>query len=97
MQKNFFKLVFCRRLEGQQWKQEDPDPLARDMDPQIRIRIHTKMSWIRDTAEGVERKVASYPASVLADERSVGKTAKSKMTFKGTVSRDEFGFWWHVC
>jgi hypothetical protein len=25
----------------------DPDPLVRDMDP--RIRIHTKMSWIRNT------------------------------------------------
>jgi hypothetical protein len=26
----------------------DPDPLVRGMDP--RIRIHTKMSWIRNTA-----------------------------------------------
>jgi hypothetical protein len=25
----------------------DPDPLVRGMDP--RIRIHTKMSWIRNT------------------------------------------------
>jgi hypothetical protein len=30
----------------------DPDPLVRGMDP--RIRIHTKMSWIRNTAK--ERK-----------------------------------------
>ena len=28
---------------------QDPDPLVRGMDPQIRIRIHTKMSWIRNT------------------------------------------------
>jgi hypothetical protein len=30
-----------------------PDPLVRGMDPriQIRIRIHTKMSWIRNTAK----------------------------------------------
>ncbi len=28
----------------------DPDPLVRGMDPRIRIRIHTKMSWIRNTA-----------------------------------------------
>jgi hypothetical protein len=30
----------------------DPDPFVRGMDPriQIRIRIHTKMSWIRNTA-----------------------------------------------
>jgi hypothetical protein len=27
----------------------DPDPLVRGMDPRIRIRIHTKMSWIRNT------------------------------------------------
>jgi hypothetical protein len=27
----------------------DPDPLVRVMDPRIRIRIHTKMSWIRNT------------------------------------------------
>jgi hypothetical protein len=27
----------------------NPDPLVRGMDPQIRIRIHTKMSWIRNT------------------------------------------------
>jgi hypothetical protein len=40
------------------------------------------MSWIRNTAEGVERQVASYPASVLANERSLSKSAKSEMTFK---------------
>ncbi len=27
----------------------DPDPLVRGMDPRIRIRIHTKMSWVRNT------------------------------------------------
>ncbi len=27
----------------------DPDPLVRGMDPRIQIRIHTKMSWIRNT------------------------------------------------
>jgi len=27
----------------------DPDPLVRGMDPRIRIRIHPKMSWIRNT------------------------------------------------
>jgi hypothetical protein len=29
----------------------DPDPLVKGMDPRIRIRIHTKMSWIRNAAE----------------------------------------------
>jgi hypothetical protein len=28
----------------------DPDPLVRGMDPRIRIRIHPKMSWIRNTS-----------------------------------------------
>ncbi len=28
---------------------QDPDPLVRSMDPRIRIRIHPKMSWIRNT------------------------------------------------
>ncbi len=28
----------------------DPDPLVKGMDPRIRIRIHPKMSWIRNTA-----------------------------------------------
>jgi hypothetical protein len=27
----------------------NPDPLIRGMDPRIRIRIHPKMSWIRNT------------------------------------------------
>jgi hypothetical protein len=27
----------------------DPDPPVRGMDPRIRIRIHPKMSWIRNT------------------------------------------------
>jgi hypothetical protein len=28
----------------------DPDPSVTGMDTQIRIRIHTKMSWIHNTA-----------------------------------------------
>jgi hypothetical protein len=28
----------------------DPDTLVTSMDPRIRIRIHPKMSWIRNTA-----------------------------------------------
>jgi hypothetical protein len=35
----------------------DPDPLVRGMDPRIRIRIHTKMSWIRYTAPGRKEDV----------------------------------------
>jgi hypothetical protein len=31
----------------------DPDPLVRGMDPWIRIRIHPKMSWIRNTGSEI--------------------------------------------
>jgi hypothetical protein len=27
----------------------NPDPLVRGTDPRIRIQVHTKMSWIRNT------------------------------------------------
>ncbi len=49
MQKNFFYTSFLLAFEGQRWKKKDPDPLVRGMDPRIRIRIHTKMSWICNT------------------------------------------------
>ncbi len=45
--KTYFLFVFCWRLEGQLRKQQDPNPLVRGMDPRIRIR--TKMSWIRNS------------------------------------------------
>ncbi len=32
-------------------KKQDPDPLFKGMDPRIWIRIHTKISWIRNTAQ----------------------------------------------
>jgi hypothetical protein len=41
--KTFLKLFFS-------WRQ-DPDSLVRGIDPLIRIRIHTKMPWIRNTAQ----------------------------------------------
>ncbi len=33
----------------------DPDQFVRDMDPRIRIRIHPKMSWIRNTAKNPQK------------------------------------------
>jgi hypothetical protein len=45
------KLVFCWLKvndENRRIRIQDPDPLVRGMDP--RFRIHTKMSWIRNTA-----------------------------------------------
>jgi hypothetical protein len=35
----------------------DPDPLVRGMDPRIWIRIHPKMSWIRNTVNHLSFKV----------------------------------------
>ncbi len=32
---------------------QDPDPLVRGMDPRIQIRIHLKMSWIRNTGSNI--------------------------------------------
>jgi hypothetical protein len=49
------KLVFagCLKVndENSRIRIQDPDPdsLVRGMDPRIRIRIHPKMSWIRNT------------------------------------------------
>ncbi len=57
MQKKMFKqkLFFIGILKVNDEKSririQDPDPLVRDMDPRIRIRIHSKMSWIRNTAQ----------------------------------------------
>jgi hypothetical protein len=46
------KFVLCCILkvndENSRIRIQDPDPLVRGMD--TRIRIHTKMSWIRNTA-----------------------------------------------
>ncbi len=42
------KKYFCLRLEGHWRKEQDPYPLVRGTDPQIRIR--TKMSRIRNTS-----------------------------------------------
>jgi hypothetical protein len=41
----------------------DPDPLVRGMDPRIRIRIHPKMSWIRNTAMKGPKIIQSYESA----------------------------------
>jgi hypothetical protein len=40
---------------------QDPDPVVRGLDPRIRIRIriHIKMSWIRNTSSRVNQQVRS--------------------------------------
>jgi len=47
--KLFFKLVYCWHFG------KFNDEIVRGMDPriQIRIRIHPKMSWIRNTAQQI--------------------------------------------
>jgi hypothetical protein len=42
---------------------QDPDPLVRSMDPRIRIRIHPKMSWIRNTDRNTEKKFDKFFSS----------------------------------
>jgi hypothetical protein len=51
MQNSFLNISFFGILkvndENKRSGSADPDPLVRGMDARIRIRIHTKMSWIR--------------------------------------------------
>ncbi len=58
------KISLCWHVEGQwrKWQDPDPnrDPLVRSMDPRIRIRIHLKMSWIRNTALLILRIQKNY-------------------------------------
>jgi hypothetical protein len=44
---NFFAGMLKVNDENSRIRIQDPDPLVRSMDP--RIRIHPKMSWIRNT------------------------------------------------
>ncbi len=44
----FFAGILKANDENSRIRIQDPDPLVRGMD--LRIRIHTKMSWIRNTA-----------------------------------------------
>jgi hypothetical protein len=38
----------------------NPDLLVRGMDPRIRIRIHTTMSWIRNSGYNTERLLVFF-------------------------------------
>jgi hypothetical protein len=48
-QKLFFVGILKVNDEKSRIRIQDPDPLVRGMDPRIRIRIHSKMPWIRNT------------------------------------------------
>ncbi len=58
MLKNYFFAGILKVNDENPNPDPNPDPLVRDMDPRIRIRIHPKMSWIRNTAS--EALVAQY-------------------------------------
>ncbi len=62
--KIFYKIRFFLASWEDQWRKwPDPDPLVRVMDPriQIRIRIHPKMSWNRNTgAKGMFSRRRSW-------------------------------------
>jgi hypothetical protein len=47
---SFFAGLLKVNDENSRTRIQDPDQLVRDMDSRIRIRIHPKMSWIRNTA-----------------------------------------------
>jgi hypothetical protein len=49
----FFSGILKVNDENSRIQIQDP---VRGMDP--RIRIHPKMSWIRNTAQGVDRRIA---------------------------------------
>jgi hypothetical protein len=48
----------------------DPDPLVRGMDPRIRIRIHIKMSWIRNTAGTIRKKLLKFSTNIGESQRT---------------------------
>ena len=48
--KNLFFAGILKVNDENSRKDPDPDPLVRGMDLRIRIRIHPKISWIRNTA-----------------------------------------------
>jgi hypothetical protein len=48
-QKLFFVGILKVNDEKSRIRIKDPDPFVRGMDPRIRIRILSKMSWIRNT------------------------------------------------
>ncbi len=63
----FFAGILKVNDEKSRIRIQDPDPLVRGMDPRIRIRIHPKMSWIRNTAIFAWWSKDAEPYLVLTD------------------------------
>ncbi len=64
-QKNFYK---------RKYQDPDPNPLRRSMDPQIRILVHTKMSWIRYTINYYLDTFSSPKSSCLMKKTAAGSS-----------------------
>jgi hypothetical protein len=60
----------------------NPDPLVRGMDPRIRIRIYTKMSWIRNTGIGSDYSKDYLPFTIY--DRSPRNVPMSQITLSNS-------------
>jgi hypothetical protein len=61
-----------------------PDTLVRSMNPRIRIRIHTKISWIRNTKINTLRVFSSKAICAAIDQ--LGDPIISNAAFGGNVA-----------
>jgi hypothetical protein len=68
---NFF--VGLLKVNDEKWQDSDPnpdlDPLVRGMDPRIRIRIHTKMSWVRNTGKKASEVIVFFSDPRITDQQ----------------------------
>jgi hypothetical protein len=64
----------------------DPDPLVRGMDP--RIRIHTKMSWIRNTGRNFFVVFSGSRLTAVPDGRRHGHFSEMWQFFKSCMAQD---------
>jgi hypothetical protein len=62
----------------------DPDPLVRGMDLRIRIRIHPKMSWIRNTGSNND----GYASGLLETVRTTGARTRQAAEPLNLVHKD---------
>ncbi len=70
-----------------------PDPLVRSMDPRIQIRIHTKMSWIRNTAQRYAfskftlfHSVQNYLIRIWFEQKSIWFTRQIKGRWESNIN-----------
>jgi hypothetical protein len=80
------KLVFYWHDENSRIRIQDPhpDPLVGGMDPRIRIRIHPKMSWIRNLDPKYLRGVAGG-VDLVEKRRHITESPEQLVSF-GTAT-----------